>query len=243
MKCYKQFDEREEMIIRYLPFVKYIASRLIIGTPPGIEFDDLVSYGIIGLIDAIEKYDPSKGIKFETYATLRIKGAIIDELRKISWMPKSAFSKLTQLNLAREKLEAKLNREPTEKELAEYLGVSVNEIRSTESYINYLSVVSLEDIFYKSDDEDIHFKNMIENENSPQPDKVLEEEEKVLMLKKAIDMLPEKDKLILQLYYYEKLTLKEIGKVLEITESRVSQLHSRAIVRLRENLKKLSYLE
>lgn len=243
MKCYKQFDEREEMIIRYLPFVKYIASRLIIGTPPGIEFDDLVSYGIIGLIDAIEKYDPSKGIKFETYATLRIKGAIIDELRKISWMPKSAFSKLTQLNLAREKLEAKLNREPTEKELAEYLGVSVNEIRSTESYINYLSVVSLEDIFYKSDDEDIHFKNMIENENSPQPDKVLEEEEKVLMLKKAIDMLPEKDKLILQLYYYEKLTLKEIGKVLEITESRVSQIHSRAIVRLRENLKKLSYLE
>ncbi|GFR35582.1 hypothetical protein TCEA9_13940 [Thermobrachium celere] len=185
MKCYKQFDEREEMIIRYLPFVKYIASRLIIGTPPGIEFDDLVSYGIIGLIDAIEKYDPSKGIKFETYATLRIKGAIIDELRKISWMPKSAFSKLTQLNLAREKLEAKLNREPTEKELAEYLGVSVNEIRSTESYINYLSVVSLEDIFYKSDDEDIHFKNMIENENSPQPDKVLEEEEKVLMLKKS----------------------------------------------------------
>lgn len=158
-------------------------------------------------------------------------------------MPKSAFSKLTQLNLAREKLEAKLNREPTEKELAEYLGVSVNEIRSTESYINYLSVVSLEDIFYKSDDEDIHFKNMIKNENSPQPDKVLEEEEKVLMLKKAIDMLPEKDKLILQLYYYEKLTLKEIGKVLEITESRVSQIHSRAIVRLRENLKKLSYLE
>ncbi|WP_035165603.1 FliA/WhiG family RNA polymerase sigma factor [Caloramator sp. ALD01] len=243
MKCYKQFDEREEMILKYIPYVKYIASRLLIGFPPGIEFDDLVSYGIIGLIDAIEKFDPTKGIKFETYATLRIKGAIIDELRKISWMPKSAFSKLTQLNLARENLESKLNREPTEKELADYLGVSVNDIRTTESYINYLSVISLEDIFYKSDDEDIQFKNMIENENSPQPDKIFEEEEMLTTLKKALNMLPEKDKLVLQLYYYEKLTLKEIGKILEITESRVSQLHSRAIIRLRENMKKLSYLD
>ncbi|WP_291964859.1 FliA/WhiG family RNA polymerase sigma factor [Caloramator sp.] len=243
MKCYKQFDEREEMILKYIPYVKYIASRLLIGIPPGIEFDDLVSYGIIGLIDAIEKFDPTKGIKFETYATLRIKGAIIDELRKISWMPKSAFSKLTQLNLARENLESKLNREPTEKELADYLGVSVNDIRTTESYINYLSVISLEDIFYKSDDEDIQFKNMIENENSPQPDKIFEEEEMLITLKKALNMLPEKDKLVLQLYYYEKLTLKEIGKILEITESRVSQLHSRAIIRLRENMKKLSYLD
>jgi RNA polymerase sigma factor for flagellar operon FliA len=243
LKCYKQFDEREEMILKYIPYVKYIASRLLIGIPPGIEFDDLVSYGIIGLIDAIEKFDPTKGIKFETYATLRIKGAIIDELRKISWMPKSAFSKLTQLNLARENLESKLNREPTEKELADYLGVSVNDIRTTESYINYLSVISLEDIFYKSDDEDIQFKNMIENENSPQPDKIFEEEEMLITLKKALNMLPEKDKLVLQLYYYEKLTLKEIGKILEITESRVSQLHSRAIIRLRENMKKLSYLD
>lgn len=243
MKCYKQFNEREEMILKYLPYVKYIASRMIMGLPPGVEFDDLVSYGIIGLIDAIEKFDTSKGIKFETYATLRIKGAIIDELRKISWMPKSAFSKLTQLNVAREKLEVTLNREPSEQELAEYLGITVEDVRLTESYINYLSVVSLEDIFFKSDDEDIQVKNMIENENSPQPEKIIEEEEKIFILKKAIDMLPEKDKLVLQLYYFEKLTLKEIGKVLEITESRVSQLHSRAILRLRENLKKLNYID
>ncbi|MCX7950380.1 MAG: FliA/WhiG family RNA polymerase sigma factor [Clostridiales bacterium] len=243
MKCYKQFNEREEMILKYLPYVKYIASRMIMGLPPGVEFDDLVSYGIIGLIDAIEKFDTSKGIKFETYATLRIKGAIIDELRKISWMPKSAFSKLTQLNVAREKLEVTLNREPSEQELAEYLGITVEDVRLTESYINYLSVVSLEDIFFKSDDEDIQVKNMIENENSPQPEKIIEEEEKIFILKKAIDMLHEKDKLVLQLYYFEKLTLKEIGKVLEITESRVSQLHSRAILRLRENLKKLNYID
>lgn len=243
MKCYKQFDEREEMILKYIPYVKYIASRLLMGMPPGVEFDDLVSYGIIGLIDAIEKFDASKGIKFETYATLRIKGAIIDELRKISWIPKSAFSKLTQLNNAREKLEEKLHREPTEKELAEFLGTTVEDVRNIESYVNYISVVSLDDIFYKSDDEDIQVKNMIENENSPQPDKVIEEEEKLFMLKKAIDMLPEKDKLVLQLYYFEKLTLKEIGKIMEITESRVSQLHSRAIIRLRENMKKLSYID
>lgn len=243
MKCYKQFNEREEMILKYIPYVKYIASRMIMGLPPGVEFDDLVSYGIIGLIDAIEKFDTTKGIKFETYATLRIKGSIIDELRKISWMPKSAFSKLTQLNVAREKLELTLNREPSEQELAEYLCVTIEDVRLTESYINYLSLVSLDDIFFKSDDEDIQIKNMIENENSPQPEKIIEEEEKLFVLKKALDMLSEKDKLVLQLYYFEKLTLKEIGKVLEITESRVSQLHSRAILRLRENLKKLNYID
>jgi len=241
MKCYKQPDEREEMIVKYLPYVKYIASRFIAGKPPGIEFDDLVSYGIIGLIDAIEKFDPSKGLKFETYATLRIKGAIIDELRKISWIPKSAFSKLSALNQAREELELKLNREPTDKELAEYLNISEDEVKNIESYVNYISVVSLEDIFFKEDDE-LQVKNIIEDENSPQPEEIVENDEKLQILKQAISMLPEKDKIILNLYYYEKLTLKEIGKILDISESRVSQLHSRAIIRLRENLKKLKYI-
>jgi RNA polymerase sigma factor for flagellar operon FliA len=242
MKCYQKFDEREEMILKYIPYVKYIASRLVAGKPPGVENEDLVSYGVLGLIDAIERFDPSKGLKFETYATLRIRGAIIDELRKISWIPKSAFSKLSALNHARSELEGKLNREPTLKELSEQMNLSTEEVKSIETYVNYVSVISLDEVFFKSDEDDLHFKNIIEDENSPQPDKILEDDEKMQMLKQGIEMLPDKDKVILNLYYYEKLTLKEIGRVLDVSESRVSQLHSRAIVRLKENMKKLKYL-
>lgn len=242
MRCYQQFDEREEMILKYLPYVKYIASRLVIGKPPGVEYEDLISFGILGLIDAIEKFDPSKGLKFETYATLRIRGSIIDELRKISWIPKSAFSKFTALNQAREALEIKFNREPTEQEISSYTGMTINDIRDVETYVNYVSVVSLEEVFFKSDEDDLHFKNIVEDNTSPQPEKIIEENEKYKMINKAIDMLSEKDRLILNLYYYEKLTLKEIGKVMNISESRVSQLHSRAIIRLRENLRKLKYI-
>lgn len=242
MKCYQQFDEREEMIIKYVPYVKYIASRMVSGKPPGVEFEDLVSFGILGLIDAIEKFDTSKGLKFETYATLRIRGAIIDELRKISWIPKSAFSKLSALNSSREVLENKLNREPTDAEIAAYMNISVEDVRNIQTYVNYVSVVSLDEVFFKSNEDDLQFRNIVEDENSPQPDKILEENEKYDVLKQAIELLTEKDKIVLNLYYYEKLTLKEIGKVLSISESRVSQLHSRAIVRLRENLKKLKYI-
>jgi RNA polymerase sigma factor for flagellar operon FliA len=242
LKCYKQFDDREEMILKYIPYVRYIASRFVAGKPPGVEFEDLVSFGVLGLIDAIEKFDPSKGLKFETYATLRIRGAIIDELRKISWIPKSAFSKLTQLNQAREKLETELRREPTNQELAKYMNVDVDEVKNIQTYVNYVSIVSLDEVFFKSDEEDLQFKSVIEDENSPQPERIIEEDEKIKMLNQSINMLPEKDKLILNLYYYEKLTLKEIGKILGISESRVSQLHSRAIIRLRENLKKIKYI-
>ncbi|MCX7885344.1 MAG: FliA/WhiG family RNA polymerase sigma factor [Caloramator sp.] len=242
MKCYKHFDEREEMILKYIPYVKYIASRLVTGKPPGVEYEDLISFGILGLIDAIEKFDPSKGLKFETYATLRIRGSIIDELRKISWIPKSAFSKLNTLNKAREELEFKLNREPTDEEISNFTGMMIQEIKSIESYVNYISVISLDDILFKSDEEDIKLKSFIKDNTSPQPEKFIEDKEKIKVLREAVEMLSEKDKLILQLYYFEKLTLKEIGRILNISESRVSQLHSRAIIRLRENLKKIGYL-
>jgi RNA polymerase sigma factor for flagellar operon FliA len=242
LRCYQEADEREDMIIKYIPYVKYIASRIVIGKPPGVEYEDLISFGIIGLIDAIEKFDVSKGLKFETYATLRIKGAIIDELRKMSWIPKSAFSKLTALNQKREELEVKLNREPSDEELSKGMGIPLNEVRNIETFTNYVSVVSLDEVFFKNDEDDINLKNIVEDETSPQPEKVIEENEKRAMLVKAIDMLSEKDKTVLNLYYYEKLTLKEIGKILNISESRVSQLHSRALIRLRENMKKLKYI-
>lgn len=242
MKCYQRFDEREEMILKYIPYVKYIASRLVSGKPPGVESEDLVSFGILGLIDAIEKFDPSKGLKFETYATLRIRGSIIDELRKISWIPKSAFSKLSLLNQARTELENELSREPSDDELAKQMNTSVSDVHQIQTYINYVSVISLDEVFFKSDDEELQFKNIVEDVTSPQPEKILEDDEKLKVLNNALQMLSEKDRIILNLYYYEKLTLKEIGKILDVSESRVSQLHSRAIIRIRENLKKLQYI-
>lgn len=230
------------MILKYIPYVKYIASRLVSGKPPGVESEDLVSFGILGLIDAIEKFDPSKGLKFETYATLRIRGAIIDELRKISWIPKSAFSKLSLLNQARGELENKLCREPSDEELAKQMSISVSDVHQIQSYVNYVSVISLDEVFFKSDDEELQFKNIVEDVTSPQPEKILEDDEKLDILNNALQMLSEKDRIILNLYYYEKLTLKEIGKILDVSESRVSQLHSRAIIRVRENMKKLQYI-
>lgn len=234
-------ESRDEKIIRYLPLVKFIASRVLIGKAPSLDLDDLINYGVIGLIDAIDRFDPSKGVKFETYASLRIKGAIIDELRKLSWMPRSAIGKVTKLNQVRENLKEKLGREPNSSEIAADLGVSLNDLRKVESYVNYLSVVSLDEIVFHSDDDELFLSSTLEDDTSPRPDSIMEEKEKHNVLKMAIDMLEEKDKLILNLYYYEKLTLKEIGQVLEISESRVSQLHSRVILRLRDNLKKLRY--
>lgn len=234
-------ESRQEKIIAYLPLVKYIASRIVIGKMSPVDLDDLVSFGVIGLIDAIDKFDTEKGVKFETYASLRIKGAIIDELRKLSWMPRSALSKITRLNEVKDELKEKLGREPNSSELAAGLEVPVSDLRKIENYVNYLSVVSLEEVIFQSDDDEIFLSATIEDVKSPRPENMMEEKEKFEMLKKSIDMLDEKDKLVLNLYYYEKLTLKEIGHVLDISESRVSQIHSRVILRLRDNLKKLHY--
>lgn len=233
-------ESREEKIVKYLPLVKFIAGRIMVKKIPYLDIDDIYQYGVIGLIDAIDRYDPMRGVKFETYASIRIKGEIIDEVRRQSWVPRSVVEKISKLNETREQLKARLSREPNDSELASSLGISPEELRKSESYVNYLSLVSLEDIIYESDDEGLLY-SVVENENSPKPDAILEEKEKLEILKKSIDMLDYKDKLLLNLYYNEKLTLKEIGNVLKVSESRVCQLHSRAILRLRANIKKLNY--
>lgn len=233
-------EGREEKIVKYLPLVKFIAGRIMVKKIPYLDIDDIYQYGVIGLIDAIDRYDPMRGVKFETYASIRIKGEIIDEVRRQSWVPRSVVEKISKLNETREQLKARLSREPNDSELASGLGISPEELRKSESYVNYLSLVSLEDIIYESDDEGLLY-SVVENENSPKPDVILEEKEKLEILKKSIDMLDYKDKLLLNLYYNEKLTLKEIGNVLKVSESRVCQLHSRAILRLRANIKKLNY--
>jgi RNA polymerase sigma factor for flagellar operon FliA len=231
---------REQIVKKYIPLVKYIASRVIIGKSKYIEFEDLISYGMIGLMDALSKFDESKGMKFSTYASIRVRGSMIDEIRKNSPISKGAMDKLNRYNSAIETLQRRSLREPSSKEIAEELKIGLAEVGEIENYINYISVISLEDLIF-SDDDDMPLMGTIQDEKSPNPEKSLEDQEQVEYLTKALTMLTEKDKTVLTLYYYEAMTLKEIGKVLGVSESRVCQLHSRAIVNLKKMMSKLKY--
>jgi RNA polymerase sigma factor for flagellar operon FliA len=240
MAAHDNMKYREQIIEEYLPLVKYLASRISLGKTPLMEFDDLVSYGVIGLMDAISKFDESKGIKFSSYASIRIKGAIIDEIRKNRPISKGAMDKLNRYNQVIEKLQNQLFREPTNEEIAKELGMTLLEVGEVENYINYISIVSLEEVIF-SDDEDMNIMGTIEDKNSPSPEEKFVNSEKVEILSRAIEELNQKDRTVLNLYYYEGLTLKQIGNVLSVSESRVCQLHSRAIRNLREKMKSLNY--
>lgn len=240
MPLANKLDKKEEIVKKYIPLVKYIASRVIIGKTKYIEYEDLVSYGMVGLMDAFNKFDESKGMKFSTYASIRIKGSMIDELRRNSPISKGAMDKLTRYNKAVEFLQKNLNREPKIKEIANYMELKISQVMSIENYINYISVVSLEDLIFSSED-DVPLIGTIQDDSSPNPESHLEEEEQLEYLAKGIDILNEKDRLVLTLYYYEELTLKQIGKILSVSESRVCQLHSRAILHLKKAMKKLKY--
>lgn len=235
-------DNKEKIVEQYIPLVKYIASRIMIGRSTYIEYEDLVSYGMIGLMDAISKFDPDKGIKFSSYASIRIKGEMIDQIRKARPISKGAMDKLAKYNEAIDVLQNRLLREPIIDEIAEYLNITVSEVADIERYINFMSVVSLEGILFSEDDE-LTVMGVVEDKNSPSPHDSYEDKEKVEILAECIEKLKEKDRIILNLYYYEGLTLKEIGKVLEVSESRVCQLHSRAIKNLRVMLQKINYIE
>ncbi|WP_138202604.1 FliA/WhiG family RNA polymerase sigma factor [Haloimpatiens lingqiaonensis] len=233
-------NNREEIIKKYIPLVKYIASRVIIGKTKYIEYEDLVSYGLLGLMDAMQKFDEGKGMKFSTYASIRIRGSMIDEIRRNSPISKGAMDKLNKYNAVVEKLQREYCREPSREEISKELNLSLKELGEIENYINYISLVSLEELIFSKDDE-IPLKNAIEDENSPNPIESFEKKEQLQYLTKAITMLGEKDKTIVSLYYYEGLTLKQIGGILGVSESRVCQLHSRAILNIRNILKKLKY--
>lgn len=235
-----ELDKREQIVKKYLPLVKYIASRVIIGKNKYIEFEDLLSYGTIGLMDSLNKFDESREIKFSTYASIRIRGAMIDELRKKSPISKGAMDKLNRYNQAVDSLQKEFLREPSDIEISKSLNITLSEMGEIEGYINYLSVVSLEDLIF-SEEDDMPLSNTIRDDNSPNPERALEEKEELEYLGKAIKTLNERDNLLLSLYYYERLTLKEIGKILEVSESRVCQLHSRAIIHLRKAMSNLKY--
>lgn len=228
---------RDYFVMKYAPLVKYVAGKVSMGMPQSIEFDDLVSYGVFGLIDAIGKYDPARGIKFKTYAMTRIRGAIFDELRSIDWIPRSVRQKAKQIETVIAELENRLGRTVEDEEIAKELGISMEEFHSILNKVSGTSMLSLNDIWYMGDDSDeLSIMETLEAPDNMNPDVLMEKEEIKEYIIDAIKKLPDKEKKVIVLYYYEDLTLKEIGQVLEVTESRVSQLHTKAIMRLRGRL-------
>ena len=228
---------RDRLILTYAPLVKYVAGRLGSGLPAHVDDDDLVSYGLLGLIGAIERFDPDRDIKFETYAIARIKGSIIDELRALDWVPRSVRSRAREIERAIADLESKLGRAPTDEEISEKLGVSVDDLNESLSEIGRTSIAALDELWTVSAGGDqIALIDTIEDEQGPNPQSALDETEMREAIAEAISRLPEREKLVVTLYYYEELTLREIGEVLGVTESRVSQLHTKAILRLKARL-------
>lgn len=228
---------RDAFIKQYAPLVKYVAGKVAVGMPHNVEFDDLVGYGIFGLFDAIDKYDPDKNVKFKTYAVTRIRGAIFDELRSIDWVPRSIRQKTKEIEETVNDLESSLGRTASDLEIAGKMNLSLEEFQKTMLKISGTSILSLNDIWYTGDENDkVSIVDSIESPQSLNPDTIVEKEEIKRVIIQAINELPEKEKKVLVLYYYEDLTLKEIGQVLEVTESRISQLHTKAIMRLRAKL-------
>jgi RNA polymerase sigma factor for flagellar operon FliA len=229
---------REQLILHYSPLVKYVAGRVGTGLPPNIEQADLVSYGIFGLIDAIEKFDLERAIKFETYAISRIKGAIIDELRAIDWIPRSVRSKARDVEKAYASLEAKLHRTPTESEVAVELGISLPELHQIFNQVSFVNVVALDELLGAGGErgDKVSLVDTLEDTKAEDPVAAFESEETKYLLARAISHLPEREKIVVTLYYYEGLTLAEIGQVLGVTESRICQMHTKAVLQLRGKL-------
>jgi len=228
---------RDRLILTYAPLVKYVAGRLGSGLPAHVDEGDLVSYGLLGLIGAIERYDPGRDIKFETYAMARIKGAIIDELRSLDWVPRSVRARAREIERAIGELESRLGRAPTDEEIASKVGISEDELGESLTDISRSSIAALDELWSVSGEGDqVSLLDTLEDESGPRPETALDQTEMREALADAISRLPEREKLVVTLYYYEELTLREIGEVLGVTESRVSQLHTKAILRLKARL-------
>ena len=229
-------NARDQLILHYSPLVKYVAGRVGVGLPQNVDQADLVSYGIFGLIDAIEKFDPERGFKFETYAISRIKGSILDELRSIDWVPRSVRAKARSLENAYAKLEAKLHRAPTDGELAEALDLSEAQLQQLLSQVSFVGMAALDEMLAGGDrGESVTLGDTIADSGRG-PMSTSESEETRQLLAETINRMPDREKLVLTLYYYEALTLAEIGEVLSVTESRVCQIHTKAVLQLRSRI-------
>jgi RNA polymerase sigma factor FliA len=227
---------RERLVVAYSPLVKFIAGRMASGLPAHVEEADLISYGLLGLIGAIERFDLEREIKFETFAVARIKGSIIDELRSLDWVPRSVRARARAIEEAHAALEAKVGRAPTDEEMAQRLEMSVDEFRDALLEIANSSVLALDDLWTFADPEggsQVSVLDTIQDPSAADPEAEAQTSELKDRLADAIESLPERERLVIALYYYENLTLREIGDVLGVTESRVSQLHTKAVIALR----------
>jgi RNA polymerase sigma factor for flagellar operon FliA len=229
---------RERLVVAYSPMVKFVAGRLGAGLPSHVEDADLISYGLVGLIGAIERFEPERGIKFETFAMTRIRGAIIDELRSLDWVPRSVRSRAREIEQVQAKLEHELQRAPSEAELAAKLNMTEDELQSALLEIANSSVYALDELWTVSDSsgDQVSLLDTIADDGAADPQEALATTEVKDRLTEAIGGLPEREQLVVALYYYENLTLREIGEVLGVTESRVSQLHTKAVMRLKSHL-------
>jgi RNA polymerase sigma factor for flagellar operon FliA len=228
---------RDRIILQYSPLVKFVAGRVSAGLPSSVDQADLVSYGMFGLIDAIEKFEPERNIKFETYAITRIKGAIIDELRSIDWVPRSVRTKARTIEQAMARLESSLGRAPTDAELAAEMKISDEELQSIYNQISYIGIAALDEVISAGGERsEARTLADIVADQGPGPVAAYEVEEMKQILAGAINRLGDREKIVLTLYYYENLTLAQIGEVLGVTESRVCQIHTKAIMQLRSRM-------
>jgi RNA polymerase sigma factor for flagellar operon FliA len=237
----QQNTERDELILEHLPQIKYIAQRISTKLPSHVELNDLVSAGILGLLDAIEKFDPSRGVKFKTYAELRIKGAILDSLRNLDWAPRSLRKKSKDLEKVYRELEQRLGRPATDKEVCEEMEISLEEFYELVDQIKGLNLGSFHELSGQDDEKNSEpLVKYVPDAPHMDPFFVFHKSEIQGILSTAIDTLPKKERLVVSLYYFDELTMKEIGRVLGVNESRVSQLHTKAMIRLRTKLRKMN---
>jgi RNA polymerase sigma factor for flagellar operon FliA len=227
---------RERLILHYSPLVKYVAGRVGAGLPANVDQADFVSYGIFGLIDAIEKFDPDRAIKFETYAISRIRGAIIDELRALDWIPRSVRQKARLVEQAYTTLEGRLTRTPTDAEVAAEMGVGIDEFHAIFGQISQVNVVALDELLHAGSETGDRLVDTLEDTTADDPVEVAESREMRHLLARAVNALPDREKTVVTLYYFEGLTLSEIGQVLGVTESRTCQIHTKAVLQLRGKL-------
>ena len=232
-------DAGKGELVDYLPLVKYIAGRLAISLPRSVELDDLINAGVVGLIDAYNNFDVGKGVKFETYASLRIRGSILDELRGMDWVPRSTRARSREVERTISKLEGQLGRSPTEAELADELDVTLEEYYQIMDDVSSAALLSLDEMsFGDDDDKPVSLVDTLRSQDQPSALLNLERLEMRDLLADSLGQISEQERLVVALYYYEELTLKEIGQVLELSESRVSQLHTKAVLGLRAKLRK-----
>ena len=225
---------REALILQYSPLVKFVAGRVAAGLPRNVDQSDLVSYGVFGLIDAIDKFEPERGFKFETYAITRIKGSILDGLRSLDWVPRSVRSRAREMERSLSELEHRLQRTPSDEELAKHMGQEVESVRSTLAEISNLGLIALDEMI--GPDAGSSLGDFLPDVGGMSPEAAFQAEETRHMLGDAINRLPDRERLVITLYYFEGLTLAEIGEVLGVTESRVCQIHAKSVLSLRNRM-------